>query len=632
MWEEMGRKGYLNRPELTNERFTYNPYKPGEKIYKSGDAGRWYANGEIEYLGRLDYQIKIHGFRVELGEIENKISEFPGIIDIAVLVSEDEVGDNILIAYFVANQEISIQELRKFLGISLPQYMIPAEYVQLDSMPLTSSGKVNRKELKKIERKKTTYNEYCAPRNDSETRMAEILQDVLDIERIGIKDNFFELGIDSLKIIQVQVKAVSFDWGIRTQDFYRYPTIELLYDNIIKQQDRVNYLLNNDYNYKISDILKEEGSKAFRNVLLTGATGFLGIHMLNALLLFTDAKILCLIRKDSIDEDLKYYFKNIDENLLKRITIIKGDISKDCLGLDNQKYEFLIENVDTIIHSAANVRHYGSIDDFNKTNVEGTRQMLALCKKCNAVFHHISTISISGTNLIASSADPKVFAENDFYIGQNIFENVYLYTKFEAERLVLDEAKQGMKVNIYRLGNITGRYSDGVFQRNIYENAFYRRIKSLLMIGSISDQMANIEIDMTPVDICSKAIIDIIKRGNVNCVYHLYSKKFKVRNLVEVINNLVSDSVKIVENNEFIRVIRALSEDKEKQYSLEGLINELNIASGFDYNEDIITSNAKTLEMLETLDIYWPDTYDSLYIEKLIRHMKDVGFLESGIL
>jgi hypothetical protein len=152
------------------------------------------------------------------------------------------------------------------------------------------------------------------------------------------------------------------------------------------------------------------------------------------------------------------------------------------------------------------------------------------------------------------------------------------------------------------------------------------------MIGSISDQMANIEIDMTPVDICSKAIIDIIKRGNVNCVYHLYSKKFKVRNLVEVINNLVSDSVKIVENNEFIRVIRALSEDKEKQYSLEGLINELNIASGFDYNEDIITSNAKTLEMLETLDIYWPDTYDSLYIEKLIRHMKDVGFLESGIL
>ncbi len=623
-------KGYLNRLELTNQRFIDNPFIEGQKLYRSGDLGRWYPNGDIEYLGRLDYQVKIHGYRVELGEIENVLLKIDGIKDAVVLpcVCEDEI--TLLNAFFVADKQIDLSQLKHSLNLSLPHYMLPDNLVQIDEMPLTSSGKVDKNALKQVKYEKKIESTYHPPRNDTELKMTYIWQDVLSIPQIGIKDNFFDLGGDSFNIIQVQVKSYAENWGIKTQHLYKYPTIEQLYDNVISKQEKINYLKNNDYSYSVPGILKPKAPAGFKNVLLTGSTGFLGIHILYYLLTESDANVCCLIRKDDINDEIDYYFKDIDRDLLNRVSIYNGDITKYNLGLDENKYDFLCSNIDTIIHSAANVRHYGSYSEFYDTNVNGTLEMLKLCKRSKSVFHHISTISISGTDGFGNDTGVTDFTEEDLFVGQNIFENVYLVTKLEAEKLVLQEASNGMDVNIYRMGNITGRYSDGVCQKNIFMNSFCRRLNSMILIEAISKRMASVEIEMSPVDICGKSIVDIIKKGQINCIYHLYNKKHTLAALIDILNALELANIQILDEMEFRAKLNQISRDASAQQSLDGIINEIGTTNGFEYNDTIKTRNEKTLNALQAIDISWPDTFKSNYVKKMISNMIEIGFLKEG--
>ena len=621
-------KGYLNRPDLTKDRFVENPFIPGDILYKSGDAGRWYPEGEIEYLGRLDYQVKIHGYRVELGEIESKISQYKQINDAVVLSTENENGDGILSAYFTADEPIEHTRLKEYLALSLPHYMVPGKYIQLEEMPINKNGKADRRALKVIKQEIGVKGNFAPPRNETEAKLALIWREVLDVESIGINDDFFDLGGDSIKIIQVQVKSYNNNWGIKTQDLYLYPTIKQLYDNVIHQQEKINHLSNNYYNHNVPSILKPKEHEDFNNVLLTGATGFLGIHLLHQLLTKTDAIVFCLIRRDGLDSVFDYYFEGMNEELQKRVRIVRGDITKNLLGLSEAQYSSLSRKIDIIIHSAANVKHYGSFDDFNKTNVLGTKELLKLCKLCNAVFHHISTVSISGSSIFGKETELSTFSESDFFIGQNIFSNVYLHTKLEAEKLVLDEAAKGMKVNIYRMGNITGRYSDGVAQKNINENAFCRRIRSIILLGAISEHMAELEMEMTPVDVCSETVINILKRGKINSIYHLYNKKFKARDFVKILRKLNITDIEILNEMEYRNRLNTISEDTKMQQSLDGIINEISSSKGFEYDESIITSNKLTFELLESINTKWPETLDENYISKLMDNMVKIGFME----
>lgn len=623
-------KGYLNRAELTNQRFIDNPFVEGQKLYRSGDLGRWYPNGDIEYLGRLDYQVKIHGYRVELGEIENALLKFEGIKDGVVLPCVCEGEITLLNAFFTADVQVDIARLKHFLNSFLPHYMMPDNLVQIDEMPLASSGKVDKNALKQIKYEKKIESQYQPPRNETEAKMTCIWQEVLGIPKVGIKDNFFDLGGDSFNIIQVQVKSYTENWGIKTQHLYKYPTIELLYDNVISRQERINYLKNNDYNHCVPDILKPKAPVRFKNVLLTGSTGFLGIHILYYLLAESDANVYCLVRKDDITDDIDYYFKDVDRKLLERIFLLRGDITKCNLGLDENKYDFLCSSIDTIIHSAANVRHYGSYSEFHDTNVNGTLEMLKLCRRSKSVFHHISTISISGTDGFGNDTGVTDFTEDDLFVGQNIFENVYLATKLEAEKLVLQEASDGMDVNIYRMGNITGRYSDGVCQKNVFMNAFCRRLNSMIMIGAISKRMANVEIEMSPVDICGKSIVDIIKKGQINSIYHLYNKKHRLAALIDILKALDLANIQILDEMEFRTKLNHISSDASAQQSLEGIINEIGNSNGFEYNDSIKTRNEKTLKAFQAMDISWPDTFKSNYVKKLISNMIEIGFLKEG--
>jgi amino acid adenylation domain-containing protein len=221
-------RGYLNRPELTTERFISSPFDPplpplikggtqavatlnqggtqgGAKFYKTGDLARYLPNGELEYLGRIDNQVKIRGFRIELGEIEALLASHPQIWETVVLVWDDTRGDKRLVAYIVPQPEITviIDEIRQFLTAKLPGYMVPNAFVILEALPLTANGKIDRRALPPPESSSEASDKYVAPRTPMEEILATIWSEVLKVQKVGINDNFFELGGHSLLATQL---------------------------------------------------------------------------------------------------------------------------------------------------------------------------------------------------------------------------------------------------------------------------------------------------------------------------------------------------------------------------------------------------------------------------------------------
>jgi amino acid adenylation domain-containing protein len=196
-------RGYLNRAELTAQRFVADRFEPGGRLYRTGDLARRLASGDIEYLGRIDAQVKIRGFRIELGEIESALGTHPAIREAVVLAREDSPGDKRLVAYVVSTDASAdlAEALRAHIRTTLPEYMVPAHFVVLEALPLTENGKVDRRALPAPER--SASQAYVAPRNATEEKLAAIWAEVLKVERVGIHDNFFEAGGHSVLATQV---------------------------------------------------------------------------------------------------------------------------------------------------------------------------------------------------------------------------------------------------------------------------------------------------------------------------------------------------------------------------------------------------------------------------------------------
>ncbi|WP_281925842.1 condensation domain-containing protein, partial [Flavobacterium collinsii] len=220
-------RGYLNKPELTLEKFVPNPFIEGKRMYDTGDLACWLPDGNIEFLGRKDHQVKIRGYRIELGEIENTILQYSEDLKQVVVEVKENNQEKVLVAYFVSAANLEKAQLRSFLQEKLPDYMVPGFYIELEKLPLTPNGKIDRNALPGISVEDVIRKEYVGPRNKTEENLVLIWQEVLGIEQIGITDNFFELGGHSLIIAQVinrthkQLgKTVSF------KVFFANPTIE----------------------------------------------------------------------------------------------------------------------------------------------------------------------------------------------------------------------------------------------------------------------------------------------------------------------------------------------------------------------------------------------------------------------
>ncbi|NMG20301.1 non-ribosomal peptide synthetase, partial [Brasilonema bromeliae] len=227
-------RGYLNRPELTKEKFIPNPFSDfsAARLYKTGDLARYSPSGEIEYLGRIDHQVKVRGFRIELGEIEAHLSQHPKVRENVVIVRSDEADSQRIVAYVVSHsgQTLTVTELRDFLESKLPNYMVPAAFVMLEALPLTPNGKVDRKALPAPDDSRPELEAvYQQPQTEVEQTIARILQELLQIENVGIHDNFFELGGHSLLLVQVHSKLQKiFQRDFPLVEMFQYPTISHL--------------------------------------------------------------------------------------------------------------------------------------------------------------------------------------------------------------------------------------------------------------------------------------------------------------------------------------------------------------------------------------------------------------------
>jgi amino acid adenylation domain-containing protein/non-ribosomal peptide synthase protein (TIGR01720 family) len=233
--------GYLNDVCLSNAHFAANPFTktPEDRVYKTGDLARWLPDGNIEFLGRLDDQVKVRGYRIELGEVESALLSHPAVQDTVVIAREDMYRRTRLIAFIVADGAVapSTTDLRRRLKDRLPEYMMPSAFVFLDRIPLTPNGKVDRKRLPDIASEYSSRVEYVAPRTPEEELLCGIWADVLRLDRIGVHDNFFDIGGDSLHLIVVLNRLTKYNLKVLVRDMYQYPTISELCRYIHKEEN-----------------------------------------------------------------------------------------------------------------------------------------------------------------------------------------------------------------------------------------------------------------------------------------------------------------------------------------------------------------------------------------------------------
>lgn len=636
-------RGYLNRSELTKERFLPNPFETGERIYRTGDLAKWTSEGEIDFLGRVDFQVKIRGYRIELGEIENTLCDHNQILDAAVIDQEAENGDKYLCAYLIAKASTSSAELRQFLSKTLPDYMIPSSFVFLEEMPLNSNGKVCRNTLKQSHLPVVESSvPFVESRNEVDSILIKKWSKVLNINKLGIDDSFFDLGGDSLKIVRLLVLLLPLNWELTARDFYKYQTIRCLSDKIrgVSEDENWHEDSRNDIasiysKHNIADIKFSGKLIKMTNVLLTGATGYLGAHLLKELFISTNSQIYCIVRGSSLEKATKKLSKSLDfffpdefkNEIGRRIKIVHADLALDCFGLSTTQYEKLGKSVDTVIHSAAKVRHYGGYSDFEMVNVFGTKRVIDFCLTFGQKLHYISSTSVSGRYLVKQNLGDTVFTENDFFIGQHYYENVYVRSKFEAENKILTAMKEGLNATIYRVGMLSGRYSDGHFQLNIEDNGLYNRMKSVTLLGAIPEEFYKQELEYTPVDYCSRAILLLANLAeNKNKVFHIFNHKTVFVSHFVTAAKLCGFNIEIKDKDSFSDHLKKTFSDPTQTEALTGIINDINLTRTIGLQDSPFIESEITCKYLKLLGFEWP-VIDLPYLTKVITYMESIHFL-----
>ncbi len=632
-------RGYHNLPEKTASSFVENPFKTcadDARMYHTGDMVRMKGDGNIEYIGRIDSQVKIRGYRVELSEIEGAILSYEGIVEAAVNVIEK--GGNKYIAAYYTGVSPDAEVWQEFLKPLLPEYMIPAFYVPIESMPLTPGGKIDKRSLPTPDIK-TERDGYEPPINTLQKQLCEIFEKALGMENIGINANFFELGGTSLTASKIAVLCLAKKLPIVYADIFKYPTVRQLYalvnQDSVEETEVKDDISDYPYDKSINrilfpnrvnnaDLVKKED---LGDILLTGATGFLGIHILKEFLNSYDGKVYALVRKGKYSAPekrlmnmLMYYFDDPCEELFgKRIICVDGDIT------DIKSLKVLREySFNTLINCAASVKHFSSDNTLEKINVDGVRNLIALCSELNRRLIQISTVSVAGEGTGEKPGVDRNLCENELYIGQRV-ANEYIRTKFLAERYLLEAVSNGLDAKIIRVGNLMSRNSDGEFQINFVTNGFLRGVRGYVALGMFPISGMNQSAEFSPIDSTAEAILKLAGTDKNYTVYHACnSHHIFMGDLIYAMRKYGFD-IQIVSDEQFDKAVNEYAASHEESGAVSGLI------AYASRNEEQVYSvgykNQFTTEVLYRLGYKWPITDDN-YLEHAISALDKLGFFD----
>lgn len=626
-------RGYMNLPDKTKEAFfTYK----GMPAYHSGDLVKWNDDGEIVCLGRMDNQVKLHGLRIELDEVERVMESFHGVKSCKAIIQTCG-NDEYLAAYYTAGTAIDQKKLVEYLSSKLSRYMVPGALMQLEEMPLNNNGKIDRSRLPEIH-SAIDAREYEAPKNALEKELCEKFREVLGLERVGATDSFFEIGGTSLSAAKIVMYCSSMGYPIVYKDIFANPSPRQLARLIAGTSDvpeRKAKASGFDY-AAIDEILGKNvfaadmkiRSKKVNGILLTGATGFLGIHILRELLAGDFGKIYCLVRKGrfkSCESRVKsiyaYYFsREFSQEEWNRIECVNADLTDSDL-----KEIFAVHRFDVIINCAACVKHFVKDDILDRINVKGVENLIDLALSKDAELIQISTVSVAGQGDEDTVPDTKQMLENELFFGQ-ILENDYIRTKFLAERAVLSAAaKDGLRAKIMRCGNLMSRKSDGEFQINFVTNAFMRSLRGYRVLGKFPMGMMHSPAEFSPVDSTAKAIVTLMQCAEDYTVFHTYnSHKVYMSDVICSMRDFGFD-IDIVSDEEFSEALRKAEKDESLSSAVLGLI-------AYNDSEDkpryqIGMDNRFTSEVLYRMNYKWPITDDE-YLRKAIEALNGFAFFE----
>ncbi|MBQ7064979.1 MAG: amino acid adenylation domain-containing protein [Firmicutes bacterium] len=622
--------GYLNLPEKTAEAFIQLDGKPA---YRSGDLARYNTEGNMEFFGRMDNQVKLRGLRVELDEIEKVIQSYEGISSVVVVVRNNASEGDFLAAYYTSAVPIDQNDLTAYISTKLTPYMVPKVMMHLDKMPLTANGKVDRKALPEPITD-VASREIHAPRTPLEQKLAALFAKALGEKEVGIDEDFFDRGGTSLSVSRVVMLAMAEGLPVAYKDVFDYSTVEQLAAYIQKNEAPAEPVFEEvseaaaagepelEHNrIRFVDEIVEE--KPLGTVLLTGATGFLGSHVLRELLR-QERHVIALVRGGALDSETRlkalmmYYFDDaFDEEIERLVDIVDGDITTPTLS-----EIFRGRRIDTMINCAACVKHFAADDIIERINVGGVVNMIELAKEHKARLIQISTLSVAGENIDGKFDETFRLTEAQLSVGQDV-SNKYINSKFKAEQAVLKAIGEGLDAKIIRVGNLMGRQSDGEFQINSITNGFIRNLRGYLALGCFPVSDCDTRIDFSPIDEVAKAVLLLAKSNRSFTLFHVAnSHEVEMGDVIDCMNRY-GFKIKVVSDGEFNSALQKMMASDDGQMMVSSLIAYS--SSDKHLHEYILTDNSFSIKALYRMGYKWPIT-DDHYLMRVIEALDSLDF------